>query len=139
MGDYYRLGRICLFLTRQILPSRPWTKNELFVPNGHGKHSFPPYFGVAESKASLILPIRESGVELWGGPNERWGVLKNRAMHSARANSGARELTPENALYHAHTPRPRTERPPMADAYGHTTGNTPEPVRFQKLSLVRPS
>ena len=74
-----------------------------------------------------------------GGPNERWGVLKNRAMHSARANSGARELTPENALYHAHTPRPRTERPPMADAYGHTTGNTPEPVRFQKLSLVRPS
>ena len=25
------------------------------------------------------------------------------------------------------------------DAYGHTTGNTPEPVRFQKLSLVRPS
>ena len=24
-------------------------------------------------------------------------------------------------------------------AYGHTTGNTPEPVRFQKLSLVRPS
>jgi hypothetical protein len=22
-------------------------------------------------------------------------------------------------------------------AYGHTTGNTPEPVRFQKLSLVR--
>jgi hypothetical protein len=25
------------------------------------------------------------------------------------------------------------------NAYGHTTGNTPEPVRFQKLSLVRPS
>ena len=24
-------------------------------------------------------------------------------------------------------------------AYGHTTGNTPEPVRFQKLSPVRPS
>ena len=28
---------------------------------------------------------------------------------------------------------------PSSDAYGHTTGNTPEPVRFQKLSLVRPS
>ena len=27
----------------------------------------------------------------------------------------------------------------LPDAYGHTTGNTPEPVRFQKLSLVRPS
>ena len=27
----------------------------------------------------------------------------------------------------------------IPDAYGHTTGNTPEPVRFQKLSLVRPS
>ena len=27
----------------------------------------------------------------------------------------------------------------QTDAYGHTTGNTPEPVRFQKLSLVRPS
>ena len=25
------------------------------------------------------------------------------------------------------------------DAYGHTTGNTPEDVRFQKLSLVRPN
>ena len=24
-------------------------------------------------------------------------------------------------------------------AYGHTTGNTPEPVGFQKLSPVRPS
>jgi hypothetical protein len=31
--------------------------------------------------------------------------------------------------------RPATQ----PDAYGHTTGNTPEPVRFQKLSLVRPS
>ena len=30
-------------------------------------------------------------------------------------------------------------RQPSPDAYGHTTGNTPEPVRFQKLSLVRPS
>ena len=32
--------------------------------------------------------------------------------------------------------------PPLQEisvAYGHTTGNTPEPVRFQKLSLVRPS
>ena len=28
---------------------------------------------------------------------------------------------------------------PSAVAYGHTTGNTPEPVRFQKLSPVRPS
>ena len=26
----------------------------------------PPYFGVAESKTSLILPIRDGGVELWG-------------------------------------------------------------------------
>ena len=49
----------------------------------------PPYFGVAESKTSLILPIRDSGVELWGGPNERWGVLKNRAMHSVRVNMDA--------------------------------------------------
>ena len=33
----------------------------------------------------------------------------------------------------------QTTRPRMIIAYGHTTGNTPEPVRFQKLSLVRPS
>jgi hypothetical protein len=27
----------------------------------------------------------------------------------------------------------------QSDAYGHTMGKTPEPVRFQKLSLIRPS
>ena len=31
----------------------------------------------------------------------------------------------------------QTGRPRMQNAYGHTTGSTPEPVRFQKLSLVR--
>ena len=36
-------------------------------------------------------------------------------------------------------PRPQTGRPRMMNAYGHTTGNTPKPVRIQKLSLVRPS
>ena len=36
-------------------------------------------------------------------------------------------------------PRPQTGRPRMMNAYGHTTGNTPKPVRFQKLSLVRAS
>ena len=34
---------------------------------------------------------------------------------------------------------PKAPRTPFPVAYGHTTGNTPEPVRFQKLSLVRPS
>ena len=36
-------------------------------------------------------------------------------------------------------PGPKPKRPPMADAYGHTTGNTPEPVRFQQLTVVRPN
>ena len=27
----------------------------------------------------------------------------------------------------------------LYNAYGHTMGKTPEPVRFQKLSLIRPS
>ena len=28
---------------------------------------------------------------------------------------------------------------PLPFAYGHTMGKTPEPVRFQKLSLIRPT
>ena len=38
-----------------------------------------------------------------------------------------------------HSRMPVCCRNDKTDAYGHTTGNTPEPVRFQKLSLVRPS
>ena len=34
------------------------------------------------------------------------------------------------------SPRPQTGRPRMTNAYGHTTGNTPDPVRLQKLSPV---
>ena len=41
----------------------------------------------------------------------------------------------KNAVAHV----PKATHSPFPDAYGHTTGNTPEPVRFQKLSLVRPS
>ena len=54
-------------------------------------------------------------------------------------------LTPP-PTYLAHAIWPKTvhhhlkcHSEPEPDAYGHTTGNAPEPVRFQKLSLVRPS
>ena len=34
------------------------------------------------------------------------------------------------------SPRPQTGRPRMTNAYGHTTGKTPEPVPFSKAQLV---
>ena len=48
-------------------------------------------------------------------------------------------LARSDAVQPPPSPRPHTRRPRMTNANGHTTGNTPEPVRFQRFSLVRPS
>ena len=45
-------------------------------------------------------------------------------------------LARSDAVHPPPSPRPQTGRPGMTNAYGHTTGNTPDPVRLQKLSPV---
>ena len=66
--------------------------------------------GLRERRSKACLPCDFGGV----GSNPWVSVNPNQSVPSSR---------------------PAT----ISDAYGHTTGNTPEPVRFQKLSLVRPS
>ena len=100
----------------------------------HGRAHALPIFGGGNAIHSL-----QFGKKPWpGGAYLQLGVPPPLAGHLPPPGGG--RSGPD-----LHYPPPEKKGAPVfpiatgPDAYGHTTGNTPEPVRFQKLSLVRPS
>ena len=95
MGDYYRLGRIRLFLTGQILPSRAWTKMG-YLYQIDMENTVTPLFRGRRIQNFTHLAIPRHWRRFYrGGPNERWGVLKK--------PRNARKLT-QTTRYTTHTP-----------------------------------
>ena len=95
------------------------------------------------ASTTFISEVKPSQAQLalrWETTWEHWVTLYDALyIHSRICSFGP---PPSPTLLRPSTPfshPSQTGRPRMPNAYGHTTGSTPEPVRFQKLSLVRPS
>ena len=108
------LGRISISVpvARWAHPTAPNTPRPFFGPGWRGPPSHQPPPATPHRTPLLFLP-RSVMMGLGGGSMPTQGFGCN--------------------------PSPSCRPSSIPNAYGHTTGNTPEPVRFQKLSLVRPS